>query len=198
MTCGGQQQNAEIGETAAVVAFNLISLSPKARALILIAGCRAKREDSGLSKALAVLTQALPDQATSQSSPNPPSPASSSTPSSSPVWRQAVDRDSADADSSSDESSAAQAGSSTAWQFAEENVRLHALILRHMCQQGTDAQTAPDQEADDAAISQPESSQATLPLLLSQQTIAATNQSSPASVNILYSKKVNKYINYAH
>ena len=128
-----------------------------------------------------MLTHALPDQATSQAWPDAQSPPPSS-PSSSPFSRSAVD-----GDSSRVGSTAAQAGSSTAWQFAEENVRLHALILRHMCQPGTDAQPASDQEADDAAISQSESSQASLPLLLCDVEVCCQHSAlSTKAVDVLY------------
>lgn len=50
--------------------------------------------------------------------------------------------------------------SSSAWQGAAENASLHALVLKHMCQQSRHAQTAPD-EADGAVSCSYDSSGAT-------------------------------------
>lgn len=120
----------------------------------LCAGCptQGAHSDSGLSSALSLLTQTLPDQTTQHATPTAQSPASFSSPPSSSFWQRSAGADSAKKDESSpagnmDESSAAGAESSsstTAWQSAAENANLHAMVLRHMCQQSRDTQTEPN------------------------------------------------------
>lgn len=117
--------------------------------------------DSGLSSAFSVLTQALPDEATQQAIPTAQSPASFSSSPSLLFWQRLPSTDSAGkgesttAGSKEEPSAAARAASSSssAWQTAAENVGLHAMVLRHMCQQSRDAQTEPNEASSAASCS---------------------------------------------
>ena len=120
-----------------------------------LAGCHADSDASGLAKCLALLAQTLPDQAPDSASVFPAVSMSSSSPSPVQPWHQTAGADSASAESSLNESSTGRtdSSSSTAWQSAAENVQLHAQLLRHLCQHGTDTQTQPSQEGDAALMS---------------------------------------------
>lgn len=146
--------------TSAANASNPFEFAP-AQEDSMCAGLSTHRTDSasGLSSAFSVLTQALSDEATQQAIPTAQSPPSSSSSPSPLFWQRSASADSAGKDESTkagskDEPSAAareaSSSSSTAWQTAAENVSLHAIVFRHMCQQSRDAQTKP-YEANGAA-----------------------------------------------
>lgn len=108
-----------------------------------------------MSCALSLLTQALPDQTTQHATPQSPASSSSSPSSSSPFWRWKDESSPAGAGNKDESSEAAmpESSSSSAWQSAAENVNLHAMVLRHMCQQGRDAQTEPDEASSTTSCS---------------------------------------------
>ncbi len=113
---------------------------------MVFSGCGSSNSASSLTMAVGHLRHALPDEASS------PEQQQASTSAAVESSLTASSQRSADTASVPD-AEEAQTSSSSAWQFAVENVVLHATVLRHMCQHSSDALSRSGQGVGAPALS---------------------------------------------